>query len=61
MWGEGVGIGQVNFEWPKIEQLDQLPSDVTLRSIEFKSYSDSDHCINSVQCTLTDGTISPLI
>ena len=60
MWGTGVNADQVNFEWPTQDLLDQMPSDVIMKSIEFKSYSNSRQVLNSVQCTLSDGTKSPV-
>ena len=62
MWGTGVTMADVNFEWPTQQQLDRMPADVFLKSIEFKGHdaSANDCAINSVRCTLSDNTISPL-
>ena len=37
MWGEQVAVNQIDFEWPTQEMLDQMPADVSLRSLEFSS------------------------
>ena len=37
IWGQKVKADEVNFEWPTQKILDELPSDVYLQCLEFKS------------------------
>ena len=62
MWGSGVTMESVNFEWPTQQQLDQMPADVFLKSIEFKGSTTSQDInrVNSVRCTLSNNTVSPV-
>ena len=56
VWGSSYGI---NFEWPTEEMIKDMPADVFLRSIEFKS-TYSDHRISSVSCILSNKQSSPV-
>ena len=62
MWGEWSNkVNKVNFEWPTLELLNEMPSDVRLKSIQFKiEPGNFSPFLSSVQCTLTDQTQSPL-
>ena len=58
MFGERCSPDELNMEWP--DKLTQITAEISLRSIEFKSYANGDSRISSVRCTLTNGVSSPL-
>lgn len=60
MWGKLVRDEQIDFEWPTEQVLDMWDADVTLKSIEFKTWIDDGSAISSVQVKLTNGRESPV-
>lgn len=60
MWGEQVGPGVVNFEWPTPDMLKVLPNDVSMASITLKTYTEGHDNISSVSCSLSNGLKSPV-
>ena len=52
MWGLSAKDDQVNFSWPSQEQLNQMPSDVTLKSLEFKTCNSP--YLSSIKCNLSN-------
>ena len=59
IWG-WKAPGKINFSWPTQGMLDQMPKDVTLKSLEFKSHNDTECLLSSVKCHLSNGQSSPI-
>ena len=57
MWGEKVSPDQINFSWPSLDLLNNLPANTKLQKMTMKSVLNA---ISSVQCLLSDGTESPI-
>ena len=61
MWGKQAAHAEINFEWPSQELLDQMPAEVSLKSVLFASFlGTSVGTISFTQCTLSNGDTSPL-
>ena len=60
LWGERVSEDEINFEWPTPEIFAQMQPDVTIQSIEFKTYSQSSTAVSSVKVILSNGESSPV-
>ena len=58
LWGQ-KDESLINFEWPTKDMIEDLPADVTLKSLKFKEIHKG-CAISSVKCTLTNGQESPL-
>ena len=51
MWGEQVAEDVIDFEWPTVDMISDLPEDIKLKKLQFGSYWNN---ISSVTCILSN-------